>query len=108
MMRYINCINRLINGIYNHWALTRNRVVLRGNLLINGRLYIHNQGELIIGDKVRINSGHRYNPVGGQTLTRLIVMPGATLRIGNGVGISNSTIVAQSSVQIDDGAMIGG
>jgi len=108
IIKILNSIGRFINDRYNRWLLARNGVIVHGQLTINGKLYIHNQGRLEIGQMVKINSGSRYSPIGGQTQTRLIVLPGAVLRIGDNVGISNSTIVAQTSVQIEDGAMIGG
>ncbi|MFA5139951.1 MAG: acyltransferase [Elusimicrobiota bacterium] len=108
LISLFNFVCQFANGVYNQWLLSRNGVVVGGRITVNGRLYIHNRGKLMIGKGVKINSGARYSPIGGQTQTRLIVLPGATLCIGNHVGISNSTIVAQTSVEIGDGAMIGG
>jgi len=109
MIRNITkAIIHLFDYCFNHVVLRVNRVVVGKNVVIHGRLYVHNLGHLAIGDDVVINSGERYNPVGGHTRCRLIVYTGGTLRIGNGVGISNSTIVAKSLVEIGDGTLIGG
>lgn len=78
------------------------------NLLISGRMRIRNYGLLRIGDSVRINSGPSRNIVGGDRKTNLFVGPNGTLEIEDGVGISNSTIVAMDSVRILSGSMIGG
>lgn len=93
---------------YNRWIMSVHRIRFGKNMMVNGRLYINNKGTIEIGDNVTINSGQRFNPVGGQSITRLIVYPGAVLRIHDGAGISNSTIVVQSQVEIGRGAMIGG
>ncbi len=78
------------------------------NFRSNGIVYVHNKGTIEIGDNVTINSGIRFSPVGGQMQTRLIVYQGGRLRICNGAGISNSTIVVESQVEIGKGVMIGG
>jgi acetyltransferase-like isoleucine patch superfamily enzyme len=83
-------------------------VELGDNVIVNGLVYVKNLGSISIGDNVVINSGARFNPVGGQTFTRIIVYPGGILRIGNSAGISNSTIVVQSEVIIGCGTLIGG
>jgi len=54
------------------------------------------------------NSGSNYNPIGGDTICRLIIKKRAKLAIGDNVGISNSTIVCQNSIQIDSNVFIGG
>lgn len=78
------------------------------NVVINGRIHISNAGSIDIGDDVIINSGARFSPIGGQSVTRLIAYPGAVIRIHNGAGISNSSIVAQSQIDIGKNALIGG
>lgn len=98
----------VINRNLNRLILIGHGVKFGRNVIINGSIYIRNHGRIEIGDNVVINSGHRFNPVGGQTFTRIIVRPGAELRIGNDAGISNSTIVVQSRVDISPGVMIGG
>lgn len=92
----------------NRLKLMRHGVTFGKGVVVNGSIYIHNQGRIEIGNNVTINSGERFNPVGGHTRTRLIVYPGAVLRILDGAGISNSTIVARSLVEIGASAMIGG
>ena len=109
MLRNIYIIIRnLWPRFYNFVIFIANRVVVGQEFTVNGCVYVNNRGSIEIGDGVTINSGMRLNPVGGQTQTRIIVYPGAKLRIGNNVGISNTTIVVQSSVEIDDGAIVGG
>lgn len=97
-------MNRLINIV----ALRINRVSYGKNLTINGRIYVHNQGRIHIGDDVTINSGARYNPIGGQEKTRLIAYPGGAIIIGDRVGISNSTLVSRIEIMVGDESLIGG
>lgn len=103
-----NALLRFFFKVYNKRVLASNYVKFGDGLIVNGIIYINNQGTLEIGEGVKINSGARFNPIGGQIQTRLIVYPGAKLRIGNNVGISNSTIVAQTAIEIDEGTLIGG
>lgn len=99
---------RLMDRLINIMALKINRVSYGKNLTINGRIYIHNQGRIHIGNDVTINSGARYNPIGGQTKTRLIAYPGGTIVIGDRVGISNSTLVSRIEILVGDESLIGG
>jgi len=78
------------------------------NCWINGRLYISNCGKIKIGNAVKANSGKMANPIGGDTVLRLVVGKGAELVIGNHVGISNSTIFSKNRIEIGDYVYIGG
>ena len=64
-------------------------------------------GKYIIGDNVEINSSVRDNPTGGGYLTSLNSLEGATLIIGNDVGISHSAITAKERVEIGNNVLIG-
>jgi acetyltransferase-like isoleucine patch superfamily enzyme len=108
LRRLFGIISSFFDSLVNSFVLRTNRVVVGKNVVIHGRLYINNKGHIEIGDNVVIASSERRNPIGGQTRCRLIVFPGGTLRIGNEVGLSNSTVVAQSLVEIGNGTLIGG
>ncbi|MCB5228744.1 MAG: acyltransferase [Candidatus Cloacimonetes bacterium] len=75
---------------------------------INGSLWIRNYGKIRIGNGFRCNSGKHHNPIGGDTVCRLVVYQNGILSIGANTGISNSTIVCQESVTIGRGVLIGG
>jgi len=96
-----------VDYILNRISLRRNGVIFGPGLIINGRVYIQNNGKLIIGNNVIINSGERYSPIGGSSKTILCVYPDAVLEIGDNVGISNSSITVQQRVIIESGVMIG-
>lgn len=72
-----------------------------------GGLYIKNKGTIIIGDRVRINSKGTANPIGCGEKTYFQVLSGATLTIGNDVGMSNCAITAGENVTIGNAVRIG-
>ena len=65
-------------------------------------------GNIEIGRNVSINSGYKYNPIGGSDRTILFTHGNGKIIIGNNVGISNSAIVAADNITIEDNVMIGG
>lgn len=100
---------RLAEWLINQRRLRANGVTF-GRLRINGLIHISNKGGSIrIGDGFSANAGKNANPIGGDTALRLIVFrPGAELSIGEGVGISNSTIVCWEKITIGNHVIIGG
>ena len=64
-------------------------------------------GRVSIGNNFYIRTGLFYTEV-GSTGSRILVGPQGVLTIGNNVGMSNATIVADCSVTIGDNVMIGG
>ena len=94
-------------SIYNKCMFIVNGVQFGRNIRTMGCLFIRNAGNISIGDNVNINSMMRANPVGGLKTT-FFTCVGAKIKIGNNVGISNSTIYARKSVIIEDSVVIGG
>lgn len=72
-----------------------------------GKLYIKNKGTIHMGDRVRINSSGKANPIGGGERTYFQVLKNAKLTIGNDVGMSNCAITAAESVTIGSFVRIG-
>ena len=100
-------IRTALNEIYNRWQLNIGNVQF-GKTLISGRITIINSGGKIeIGNGCMFNSGKGHNPIGGDTVCRLVSY-GGIIKLGNRVGISNSTIVSRESVIIEDDVFIGG
>ena len=64
-------------------------------------------GRASIGNNFYIRTGQAYTEVGSLG-SRILVGPQGVLTIGNNVGMSNATIVADLSVTIGDNVMIGG
>jgi acetyltransferase-like isoleucine patch superfamily enzyme len=87
----------------------RSRKVKRGKQLrINGRIYICGKGSIELANNVTINSSRRSNQIGGDTRTILNSSHRGKIRIGEGSGLSNCTIVARESVEIGKNVRIGG
>ena len=86
------------------------RVSLGRSLSVSGRMYwmIDQNGTLEIGDNVRINSGPAVNAFGGHRRMIVCVLSGGKLIIGDGVGLSSSTLVCQNCIEIKQNVMIGG
>ncbi|WDF54708.1 acyltransferase [Mucilaginibacter sp. KACC 22063] len=62
-----------------------------------------------MGDNFSANSGKNFNPIGGDSVLRLIAYKkNAVLTIGQNVGISNSTIVCWDKITIGNNVVIGG
>ncbi|WP_339627070.1 acyltransferase [uncultured Winogradskyella sp.] len=78
------------------------------NYKIKGKIKIYNQGNISIGENFKANSGKNYNPIGGDTILRLICHENAKLILGSNVGISNTTIVCSTGIIIEDNVLIGG
>ena len=64
-------------------------------------------GKATFGNHFYIRTGLFYTEV-GNIGSRILVGPQGVLKIGNNVGMSNATIVADCSVSIGDNVMIGG
>ena len=67
-----------------------------------------NRNSITIGKNVQIRSGKAYNIIGGDTRLILRTIDAGQIRIGNGVGISNSAVVSANSITIEDDVFIGG
>jgi acetyltransferase-like isoleucine patch superfamily enzyme len=99
---------KLFDFIYNFLVLKINHVQHGSALRINGKISLRNKGDLRIGRHVVITSSLKDNPIGGDAQTFINVHKGAKLMIGDGVGISNSTIYCMQEIIISDHVGIGG
>jgi acetyltransferase-like isoleucine patch superfamily enzyme len=99
---------KICQYLYNLFIFNVKKVEHGRGWKINGRLYILNEGRIIIGENFLANSSKNANPIGGDTILRFVVRAKGELRIGNYVGISNSTIVCWNKIEIGDYVFIGG
>ena len=97
-----------IFSIVNKVIFFKKKVKYGKKLRVNGFLQIFNKGEILIGNFCVLNSGSRYNPIGGDTITRFVTRIGGEIIIGNNVGISNSTLVSAKKITIGNNTIIGG
>ena len=104
MYKLIDAYNRVISML----LIRRHRVIVGKAFTVHGALKLMNSGVIQLGDHVTINSGSYFNPVGGSRRTVLAAARGATIRIGNHCGISNSLLYAATEIVLEDNVMIGG
>lgn len=88
------------------WALD----IKYGSVSTNGLPYLHvyRGGKMIIGSNFRLNNGVKGNPIGCYERCTLIVDSGATLTIGDNVGISQTALIASDDITIGNYVKIGG
>lgn len=95
--------------IYNKFIFLYRKPVCIDKPLINGKIYmVSEQYKIRFGKGVKINSCLKSNPIGGSTRTILYAKPGAEIRLGDNVAISNSTLFAAKSIVLEADVMIGG
>lgn len=92
---------------YGTWVFKMNNVDF-GSVFFNGIPYVSVQGDVIIGSNFRINSETGSNPIGRNSKSLLVVRRGATLLIGDNVGMSGSAIVCQKEIVVGDNVKMGG
>ena len=74
----------------------------------NGVPYLHVAGSVKIGNNFKMNNGMHFNVIGRQQPCIFNVIKGATLLIGENVGISSTAIVCHKSITIGNDVKIGG
>jgi acetyltransferase-like isoleucine patch superfamily enzyme len=95
--------------IHNKVIMKTQKIYWEKDFRVNGKLHIENKGLIKIGKNFSANSGTNCNPIGGDSILRLITFkPQASLIIGDNVGISNSTIVCWNKIEIQNNVVIGG
>jgi len=75
---------------------------------INGIILFNNQGRINFNGKVYLNSGSRYNMIGGDAKLSLWTSSKGIINIGDNSGISNSALVSFKSISIGKNVLIGG
>jgi len=103
-------INTVCSRIHNYVLLKYKIREIPPSLTIRGAISIFGakHPNILLGQNVVINSSVRANPSGGgQCKTLLNVHEGATLRIGDNSGISNSSIICANSIIIGANVNIG-
>jgi len=94
--------------MHNLIVFRLNRVSIVKGWHINGLIFVRNKGKISIGQNFSANSSKYANPIGGDSILRLVVRDKGHLLIHNNVGISNSTIVCWKRIEIGNYVFIGG
>jgi acetyltransferase-like isoleucine patch superfamily enzyme len=94
----------------NKYRIKKYRIKIAKDVVLNGEVifFSDEKGGITIGNGTRVNSGKIYNPIGGDTRSILRTIGKGQIKIGNNVGISNSSLIAMSSIEIEDDVRIGG
>ncbi len=98
-----------LDDLCNARMLRQTGVEMQETPRIRGRIYLRlddDQSRIRFGKNVRINSGWRENPTAG-TRTVLVALDGGEIDIGDHTGLSNTTIIARTSVRIGEHVFIG-
>lgn len=114
---------RLISKIFNFSTTLRiklyphiNRMILKSygavlgkNIQIPGKVYwLIRGGKVRIGDNFYYSSGDAVNPIGSNLQGAIYVESGASLTIGNDVGMSSTRMWIHDSIKIGNHVKIGG
>ncbi|MDO6764799.1 DapH/DapD/GlmU-related protein [Agarivorans sp. 1_MG-2023] len=75
---------------------------------INGRPVVINDGSILFGRDVKINSGVKTNPIGGDSICIFKTFSGGRITIGDNCGLSNCSIVAMCAISIGVNTKVGG
>ena len=108
MKNILKKIRTLYFKLINNIIMKKNNVQYKDNIKINGIINLHNQGKISLGENLKINSGIKYNPIGGNINMSIHVGENAKLTIGNNCAMSNVAICCKKEINIRDNVYIGG
>lgn len=108
MKQFLLNLFSIIPSICNAVVFRYRQVQVGKQVKLNGRIRVYGRGQIQIEDSVRINSGRRFNPIGGDTTVILNSSVHGKIVIGEGSGLSNCTIVSRECVTIGKDVRIGG
>lgn len=93
----------------NRMILKAHGVVFGKNIQIPSKvLWLIRGARITIGDNFYLSSGNGVNPIASNLQADVYVEPGATLTIGNNVGMSSTRLWIHESVRIGNNVKIGG
>lgn len=93
----------------NRMILKSHGVVFGKNIQIPGKVsWLIRGARITIGDNFYLSSGNGVNPIASNLQADVYVEPGATLTIGNNVGMSSTRLWIHESVRIGNNVKIGG
>ena len=115
MIRFISKILNLPISLRIKFYPYINRMILRSygavlgkNIQIPGKVHwLIRGGKVCIGDNLYFSSGDAVNPIGSNLQGAIYVENGASLAIGNDVGMSSTRMWIHDSVTIGDNVKVG-
>jgi acetyltransferase-like isoleucine patch superfamily enzyme len=118
-VKILNYIYRLIRFIINNTVdltsqfvglmlFKANRIKFKKGVIFNGIPKLHIQGKFRIGENFKMNNRISANPIGRSYKCTFVVRKGASMIIGDNVGMSGTTIVSQKKITIGNNVKFGG
>jgi acetyltransferase-like isoleucine patch superfamily enzyme len=100
----------MLAGIVNSFSISANSIDIKPGYKLRGFVYFdcHKTASIVIGEGFVANSAFLFNHIGRQRPTSVIAKKNAVIQIGNNVGMSATTLVAQKMISIGDNVRIGG
>jgi len=99
---FYSCYNKILFKYYN--------ITYPADIKINGKLYLrlNRNGSLELGSNLGLNNDFQGNVIGRQQPCIFSVGEGASLVIGDNVGMSGTAIICTKKIIIGDNVRIGG
>ena len=108
-MNPLKLVKKTINELYNRLVFVIRKPQYSKRSKINGKIYmVGKPGAIEFGEGVRINSSLESNPIGGSSRTIIFAKDGASIHIGNNVGMSNCTLFSACKIEVGNNVLIGG
>ncbi len=104
---YRGFLSKILFSTYNRINLYVQSVEYEQFPDLRGPIYLNNQGRIVLGNNIRINSGTTYNPIGGNTRCFWTTKPGGVIKIGENTGISNTVLYSFNRIEIGRDVLIG-
>lgn len=98
--RYCSCL-------YNLLRFRRHHITFGSHARLFGGIGIQNYGAITIGNNFTCNGGNMSNPMGANLNAFLRTDKGASITIGNNVGMSSATLWAAKRIVVEDDVTIG-
>lgn len=108
-MNPLKLVKETINELYNRFVFVIRKPQYKKRPRINGKIYmVGKPGAISFGEGVRINSSLESNPIGGSDRTIIFAKDGASIQIGDNVGMSNCTLFSACKIEVGNNVLIGG
>lgn len=109
--RFFNIFRRIKQEFFIVWNKHKFRVCgvkLGQASRIYTKVYLQNRGNIVIGKNFIFTSGEMFNPLGRNIRGGICAHRGASITIGDNVGISSACIWAINKIEIGNNVQIGG
>ncbi len=111
-LKIVRKIRYVFSKAYNRILFARNpQITLTGKTkpIVIGHVYlkIEKNASLVVGDKFLMYCGFGQNPIGRNIFSAIYIEKDASVKIGDNVGVSNSTLWAAKGIFVGNNVNIG-